>query len=198
MSGPAEIYAPAEATDEVRALLRQPADEVGTWLGRGEYSTAYRVTRPGAAYVLKETHPDLDISEYEFEHRCGFTALTLNIALELGLSRIDEAARTLPNGARLTTPHYYGAYINPGSFARILMSYEPGDPVYAGDPRAGTHGERREIFDRALDSVGMVPPRFGIYDDIPSENETNLFARHSGPQNAPEIVMIDACNLIDF
>jgi hypothetical protein len=177
-----------QAPPDALQLLREPPKGVGSLIGEGAHGKAYRVI--GTDYVVKEVDPPPQHMDKQRHSRvCGFAALQLNVALETGIKRLGPGA-TLPNGTELTTPQYHGVML--GSAIRILMSFESGGGVYQGDSRAGTHLERRAIFDAALGAVGMKPPNF--YDDVPTNRETNLLARWTN-DDRQQVVMLDASPL---
>jgi hypothetical protein len=187
-----KLYVAPDAAADTRSLLLGPAGACGEPIGSGRFGTAYLVG-DASQRVVKEVLLDAALAAAWLNRMCGMIALRLNIGLEAGLPRLGDRA-VLPTGRKLVTPHYYGALLGDG-VVRALMSFEPGDPVYQGDPRAGTHAERVAIFDAALAAVGAAPLEHGHYDDIPTDKETNLFAR-TAADGTEEIVMLDAAELI--
>ena len=184
------VYLAPGIPDDARQLLTQPGHTMGRLIGLGAFASVYHVT-DHPEYVVKEALRD-QVDPDLFSKACGFTALRMNVALSHGLAKLPNT--TLSSGKNLVTPKYYGASDDGNTF-RVVMSFEQGTPIYAGNPAAGTHDERRLILDAAMIAGGAEPPADGKYDDEPSAGYTNLVDQPD-PNGPGRVVLLDASSIV--
>ena len=181
------LYLSDEAVAENAAQLTNPYPfEIGPRIGRGHFGNVYG--NGGVALKHSELQPGMHPDVWE--KYAGLGSVKLNVALQEGLNKLGENAR-LPNGTKITTPTYLGAFVlrrHPA--VRVLMTHESGDTPYIGTDvlTIGQQATRRIVYDAALDSVGFDPEQFAGYDD----KRDNLLVRRDA--NTPEIVKLDVCN----
>jgi hypothetical protein len=182
--GNGTLYLAKGAPSHSTSLLQSRLFEIGPEVGSGEHGTVHETW--DGVYAVKEFIRDPLKTRDAWYRFCGFEALALNVCLQEGLSRLGEKAH-LSNGVRVTTPVYFGAFIEPDK-VQVLMSHERGQrPETAPKTFIGTPDERRRLYDAALSTVGESPDRLEGYDDAAD----NLLVRW---RPIRELVKLDASN----